>query len=176
MKFFRLLIFLILISSNITLANSFKNTNSFQAIFKQSIVNNSGNEVVYKGTIKIKRPNSMLWLYKDPIEKYVYILKQNVTIIEPELEQAIVTKLENELNIIQLLNEAKKIKNNLYKSELFNKEYFLTIKENKLTKIEYKDELENNVTISFTNILINKIINDKQFKFIIPSGFDIIKK
>ena len=71
-------------------ASELKDIKSYQASFTQSIVNSSNKEILYNGTIYIKQPSDVLWKYTDPIEKNVYILANQVIIIEPDLEQVII--------------------------------------------------------------------------------------
>ncbi|MFX4155806.1 outer-membrane lipoprotein carrier protein LolA, partial [Aliarcobacter butzleri] len=77
----------------------------------QTITSNSSDVILYKGQVFIKSSGKILWKYKTPVEKNVYIDNNSAIVDEPELEQAIFTKLENEINIIQLLKDAKKIDN-----------------------------------------------------------------
>ena len=149
---------------------------SFEASFIQTITNPSGNIVKYSGLIYIQETNKIKWQYQDPIEKLVFIDKNLVTIIEPELEQAIITKIDQEINILNLLKDANKISKNNYVSQYNSIKYSLKLIAGKLTQISYQDELENNIVISFKNIKQNHQIPAKIFKFSIPLDFDIIKK
>jgi len=169
------LFFLLLLSFNLH-ANTFEKLTSFQADFSQTITNPSGTKAYYKGLISIQEPNQIKWQYLDPFEKYVYIKKNTVTIIEPELEQVIITKLDKEINIINLLKNAIKKSTNTYISNYNNVKYTLLLNDNKLKEISYIDEIENNVLISFQNIQQNQKIDTKNFKFHIPLEYDIIKK
>jgi len=156
--------------------NNFKNIQTFEADFIQTITNQSGKNAIYTGEIHIKEPNLIKWQYKEPIIKFVYIKKFTVTIIEPELEQVILTKLNKEINILTLLKNAREISSNKYISNFNNIDYTLELKENMLKAITYKDELENNVSIDFTNVKQNTPMDDQIFKFIIPQEYDLIKK
>ena len=176
MSYFKNLIIFLCISQASLFSNELLSVKTFEASFTQSIVNPSGNEVKYDGVLYIQEPDIIKWQYKTPIEKLVYVKKKSVTIIEPELEQAIVTKIDQEINIINLLKNATKISKNNYLSLFNNVEYSLTIENSKLTKIAYKDEIENNVMISFANIQQNHKIDQNVFRFSIPMHFDIIKK
>jgi outer membrane lipoprotein carrier protein len=149
---------------NILLANN--NIRTYQASFIQVITNPSGKKINYTGTVYIKQPNKMVWRYKIPIKKYVYMNNTDIIIDEPELEQAIFTTLNDEINLIELLNNPKNI----------DKKYKLIFNEKILTKIQYQDNLDNNVIILFTNIKINKKILDNIFHFNAPNNYDIIKK
>jgi len=149
---------------NILLANN--NITTYQASFIQIITNPSGKKIDYTGTVYIKQPNKMLWRYKTPIEKYVYMNDIDIIVDEPELEQAIFTTLDDEVNLIELLNNPENI----------DKKYKLIFNNKILTQIQYQDNLDNNVTILFTNIKINKKIPDNIFHFNAPDYYDIIRK
>ncbi|MGB5866674.1 MAG: LolA-like outer membrane lipoprotein chaperone [Arcobacteraceae bacterium] len=172
---FNKLLFIILCTINLN-ANNFQNIKSFEAKFTQTIKNPSGTKVFYNGTIHIKEPYLVLWQYKKPIEKLVYIKKYTITIIEPELEQAIVTKLDKEINILELLKNATLISENTYLSKFNNVEYTVTLKNDILNSISYKDELENSVNINFKDVRQNHKIDEEIFKFVIPYEYDLIKK
>lgn len=176
MKYFKTMIVSLVLIHTVVFANDFKEMKTFEASFTQKITNPSGNEVDYHGLIFIKEPNKIKWQYNDPIEKFVYIKKYTVTIIEPELEQIIVTNLNKEINIINLLKTAEKISNEEYKSNYNSIDYFLTLTNNQLQKISYKDEIDNDVVILFSDVKQDEQIDDKEFKFMIPDYYDVIKK
>jgi len=104
---------------------------TYQANFIQLVTNPSNTTISYEGKIYIKQPSKMLWQYKTPIIKYVYMDKKKIIIDEPELEQAIFTKLTDEINLINFLNNPS----------LVDKKYKLTFKDKILTKIQYSDEM-----------------------------------
>lgn len=157
-------------------ASNLKDIKSYQASFTQSIVNSSNKEIRYNGTIYIKQPSSVLWKYNDPIIKNVYIISNRVIVVEPDLEQAIISRLKEEINIFDLLKNPTKISKNKYEATIYDKKYILTIINNKLTQINYSDEIDNKVTIYFKNIKQNHEISDDTFKFKIPNSYDIIRK
>lgn len=175
MFFLKMMIFysMIILSLN---ANDFNNIKTFEANFTQTITNPSGNKVSYAGILHIQEPNLIRWQYIKPIKKFVYIKKHIITIIEPELEQVIVSKFDKEINILNLLKTAKKISDEIYISTFNNTKYILTLNNTLLKKISYKDALENSVNIYFNTIKQNHTINKSIFKFYIPSHYDIIKK
>ncbi|MEA2019697.1 MAG: LolA-like outer membrane lipoprotein chaperone [Campylobacterota bacterium] len=157
-------------------ASNLKDITSYQASFTQSIVNSSNKEILYNGTIYIKKPSDVLWKYNDPIIKNVYILSNQVIIIEPDLEQVIISTLKEEINILDLLKNSTKISKNRYEAIIYDKKYILTIKNNQLTQINYSDEIENKVTIYFKDIKQNHKISSTYFKFKIPNSYDVIRK
>lgn len=158
------------------LANPFETIETFQGDFTQSIINTSGKEIRYSGKMYAKKPYYIYWQYNNPIEKNVYINQTEVIVIEPELEQAIISKLDKEINILGLLQDAKEVSQNHYKSKLNNTEYSIYLRDDQLTKISYKDEIDNHVTIYFENTSQNTPLDQNIFDYRIPSDFDIIKK
>lgn len=153
-----------------------KNLDSFFGNFKQTITSDSKSVIEYSGKVFIKKSGKILWQYETPIKKNVYIDDDVAIVDEPELEQAIFTKLDNEINIIKLLNEAKKVDNENYVSTVNGIKYSIKAINDKISKITYKDELDNLVAINFLNIVQNGEISDEIFKFIIPSNYDVIRK
>lgn len=169
-------ILLILTFSSSIFAFTIKDIDTFQADFTQSIINPSGKKIQYNGKVFIKKPLKILWKYNEPIEKNVYLIDSHVTIIEPELEQVIISTLKDEINILQILQNGKEITKNRYESIIYNKSYIFSVQDNKLTSIEYQDDVDNKVVITFNQIIQNKPIEDTIYKFHIPDEYDIIRK
>ena len=164
--------------STITFANSsIKNLNSFQSKFIQIVTSsNSKDFIEYKGEVFIKKSGKILWKYETPVRKNIYIDNSSVIVDEPDLEQAIFTKLEQEINIIKLLEDSKKISENLYKSRLDGVDYEISIKDGKVSLITYKDNLENSIEIRFFEVINNAFIDDSKFLFVVPKDYDLIRK
>ncbi len=162
--------------ASILFSSDIKDIKTYSASFTQSIINNSGTRIEYKGSINIKQPNSLVWLYKDPIEKNVYVNSRDITIIEPDLEQAIISRIDEEINLLDLLQNAVPFGDSLYKASLHNIDYNLKIINGILIQIKYNDMIDNKVEINFHNIEQNHKINDSVFRFKIPRDFDIIRK
>ena len=159
-------------------ANDIKNLDSFKANFSQIITSTSDNIIEYKGEVFIKKSGKILWKYKTPVEKNVYINDNFAIVDEPELEQAIFTQLESEINIIKLLNNSKKINENSYITNIEDIDYLIKTSkdDDKINYIKYKDKLENDVEIKFSNVVQNGEIADGIFKFTVPSNYDVIRK
>ncbi len=169
----------ILIISLLITSIVFGNILDFKTIntdFKQVVKNRSGSQAIYKGTLKIKGNDKILWSYKTPVEKNVYINKNSVIIDEPELEQAITSSLNDELNMVKIINNSKKISQNTYENTLDDTKYTIIIEKNILKSVSYNDELDNKVIITFTNFQKDITISDTTFHFTIPKNYDVIKK
>lgn len=171
---FTIIVFFIAINANADI----KKLESFEADFTQSIKSINNKLIEYKGKVFIKNTGKILWKYQSPIEKNVYILNDFAIVDEPELEQAIYTKLQSEINIIKLLQTAKKINENNFIAKIDDIDYLIKTSKNtnEIEMIKYKDKLDNNVEIKFVNQVTNKNISDDIFNFTAPEHYDIIRK
>ncbi|WP_321471167.1 LolA-like outer membrane lipoprotein chaperone [Halarcobacter sp.] len=174
--FYRMFLFCVLFLISASASIDFEKIKTFKADFVQTITNESGKEITYKGKIFVKNSGKVLWEYSDPIKKDVYIIGQSVIIDEPELEQAIFTSLEKNIDILQLIKDAKKLRENLYEARLYDNIYYIEIIDNSVKQIYFKDELSNKVLIEFKNNQENIDIDDSIFLFNAPEGYDIIEK
>lgn len=148
---------------------------SFQADFTQTIKNPSGKILDYNGTLYIEN-NNVLWKYTQPIIKNVYLKQGFVIIDEPELEQAIYTQIEKEINLFDLMKKAKEVKRDHYIAILKDIEYNVLVNNDKIQSVFYTDNLENQVNIEFENVKNNLAIDPNLFIFNAPKGYDIIRK
>jgi len=176
--FYKMIIILGCFISFAQAALDIRNLETFTANFIQNISSVSGKTIKYKGEVFIKNTGKILWKYKDPVEKNVFIINNFVIIDEPELEQAIFTELENEINIIKLLNTSTKVEENTYLTKIDNTDYLILTKKDKnlISSIKYKDKLDNKIEIIFTNAIQNENIDDTIFRFTAPDYYDIIRK
>lgn len=174
--FYRFLIVTVLFFSSLSALEDIKDLKSFNANFSQIITSPTNTKIIYDGEVFIKNDGKILWKYKTPVIKNVYVFKDYAIVDEPELEQAIYTSLENEINIIKLLNDAKKINDKEYISKIDGINYEIDILNGKISQIKYSDKLDNKVSINFTSVVQNELIDDKLFKFTVPDNYDIIKK
>ncbi len=170
MRFF--LFFLLSISF---LYASFNNLKTFQADFKQILRNDQNNTITYSGKLYADSNNKALWIYKTPVVKKIYYIKNRVVIIEPELEQAIFSKLKRVPNVLNILQKAKKIKPQVYIAKCCGKNFWIYLKRGVISKIAYRDKMQNRVTILFFNQKVNKPISPLLFKYKIPKYYDILK-
>lgn len=172
---YKSLIFLLLVSVNIFASSNLENIKSYEAEFIQKITNVSGKTIDYKGEVFIKNSGKVLWKYATPVIKNVYLIDDLAIIDEPELEQAIYTRLEKSIDIIKLIKNAKKIDNKTYEATLYEVKYKISVDDSVIKAISYSDELENKIVISFEKIKQNQKIDDKIFVFFPPNYYDIIR-
>jgi len=170
------LLFLLLSASALISAN-LSDIETLKTTFVQKITNNTSNTLVYQGKMYAKKKdNQALWIYEKPIKKKIYYKDGKIVIIEPDLEQATFARLKKIPNIITLLKKAKKISNNRFVTVFNGKKYLITTDKKFVKYIEYKDDMQNHVKISFINPVVNKAISDDLFIYHIPKGYDILKQ
>ena len=154
----------------------FSNVQTFQADFIQKVTDDKGKELIYKGHIQAAQPQFALWSYTSPVEKNIYISMNQLTIVEPELEQVIVRHIASEFNFFKMIRKAKKIDAMHASTTINNTTYtIISTKEQLLHAITYKDELDNTITIEFFNESINKSVDPKVFIPKYPPDYDLIR-
>jgi outer membrane lipoprotein carrier protein len=142
--------------------------------FKQTITNEENSKIVYTGSFYASTKAKALWIYKSPIDKKIYFSKNQVVIVEPELEQVIITNLQNTPNLTEILKSAKSVDDNTFETTYDDTKYVIDVKNEKIERISYSDKLENKVTIELFNQSINTFLDDSLFKATIPDGFDVV--
>ena len=148
---------------------------NFQADFTQTIQDDHNKTLSYKGDVIATQPAYALWKYKTPVIKSVYVLRNKVVMIEPELEQAIIKTMQSSFDFFTLLKSAKKVSKDHYEAMFENVKYTILTKGNIVKTIQYEDEFENTITIKFTHQQVNQRIDLNVFNPYIPEGFDIIR-
>ncbi|TWO27865.1 LolA-like outer membrane lipoprotein chaperone [Campylobacter insulaenigrae] len=167
MKYLFVLIFIF--SQLLAFDINFKN---FSSDFIQKVYNNNSS-IEYKGNFIISQ-NKAFWNYIYPNSKQIYINQHEITIIEPQLEQVIFTKIQNLPNLQQIFKKAKKITEETYEANYENVKYKINFKNNKISNIFYTDELQNSVVIYLFNQKIDEKIDEKKFIPKIPNHYDIV--
>ena len=152
-----------------------ESTQTLESDFVQTIVDDKNATITYEGIMLAKRPSMALWHYSKPVEKSVFIRNNTITIVEPELEQAIVKKLDNTVDILAIITSARKESKGHYTAFYHEKEYHITMDDKRLKSIHYNDAFDNHVTITFSKQRINHKIDDVRFEANIPEDFDVIK-
>lgn len=153
---------------------SLNEIHSFKADFTQSVTDDKNATLSYNGYIQAQKPQNALWNYTKPIEKNVYISRFNITVVEPELEQVIIRKIESNFDFFRMIRDAKKIDANTYEAHYKNAKFIIKTENKLIQSIIYKDEFENDVVISFTNQKQNIKIDKGVFIAEYPNDYDVI--
>ncbi|WP_229860171.1 LolA-like outer membrane lipoprotein chaperone [Candidatus Sulfurimonas baltica] len=156
-------------------AASMNDITSFEADFTQTITDDKDKTLTYSGHILASKPQNARWNYIEPVKKNVFITQFEVTIVEPEIEQVIVKRIESNFDFFKMISNAKKINNNTYETK-YKESVFKIVQNNSLIEsISYIDEFENRVKIIFKNQKQNHTIDLKVFTPNYPLYFDIIR-
>lgn len=158
----------------VVLANSLS-FKTLESDFVQTVTSNESN-IQYHGKFYARDDNKALWIYDKPTPKKIYFDKNRVVVIEDELEQAIISRLENTPNLANILKKATRIKNDLYKAEFDGIEYFIAIKNELPTRIDYQDKLGNKIKIIFEDAKKDEAISEEILTPVIPSFYDVINQ
>lgn len=158
-------------------AQSLKDIKSFSADFTQTLYSNEEemqNQIIYKGKLQALAPASVRWSYVVPIPKEVFIEEGTMILYEPKLKQAIFTRLQENLDLLTLLKNAKKITENRYQANILEQKYDLLLENGIPKQINFQDTLGNKIEIVFENAKVNVAIDSKVFDFNPKSEIEII--
>ena len=152
------------------------NIETFHSRFIQKITNDQNQTLRYEGEIWFKKPLLVKWIYTKPNHKEIYFIANKIAILEPELEQITIRHIKKNIDIFQLLNNAKKIAKNHYIAKSEEKTFHIFIKDNLLQRITYKDKLGNLNEIYFIQPKQNCKIDLNIFHIPIHKNWDIIEE
>jgi outer membrane lipoprotein carrier protein len=156
--------------------NNLKAFKTIQSDFVQKVTNDQNKTITYTGQFYATHDKKALWVYEKPVAKKIYFNNTKVVIIEPELEQAIITNLENTPNIAQLITQAKEVAKETYATSFMETTYTIYATPTSIDKVTYNDKLDNSVEILFSNQSTNLFLEDTLFQADIPLGFDLIRQ
>ena len=149
---------------------------TLSADFNQTIIDDTNKTITYLGHVDAARPDRARWDYTSPVTKNVFVIGRKVTIVEPELEQAIVKTFKDEINIFDILAKAKKIAPDTFVATHASQQFTLIIKDDIPMAISYKDAFENRIRILFSRQQINSSMDNMVFKPDIPGDFDVLRE
>jgi outer membrane lipoprotein carrier protein len=149
--------------------------NTFKANFIQTITDDKNQVLTYKGEITASKTQNALWEYNYPVKKHVYLNRNKVTIVEPEIEQVIIRYIDSSLNFFKMLQNAKKLEKDKYETSFKNTKFVITTKDEKISSISYLDEFENKVKIVFQNQKPDIELKIGTFTPKFDPNFDIIR-
>lgn len=148
---------------------------TFEANFVQTIKNKSGKKIEYAGKLIAKKPSRALWEYQKPVKKTVYIKDESVVIYEPELAQAKYLKKKGNISLDAILKNAKPEGKDEYSAKDGDITYRFRVSDNMIERLSYRDSLENDTEIVFSNRKKNISVKSDAFDFKPSADIDIIK-
>lgn len=147
--------------------------NTLESDFIQ-VVTSKDKSIIYSGHFIADSNFGAFWEYKIPNLKLVYFSKSNITILEPDLEQAVISKISDAPDISALLAKAKQIDKNTLEASFDDIKYLIFTQNFLPVRIDYTDKLGNDVKISLKNTRKNEIINKELLEPKIPKNYDIV--
>ncbi|MDF1881229.1 outer-membrane lipoprotein carrier protein LolA [Sulfurimonas sp. MAG313] len=150
---------------------------SFEANFVQTITDETGKVLTYKGSMHTKRPSFVLWDYKEPSRaaKKLYMNQTRAVLVQPMLEQATITPINENMNFFDILASAKAVDLTHYEARYKKINFILEERDGIIISLSYQDELENKIIITFTKQRQNHLIQDSLFIPKVPVDYDIIR-
>lgn len=161
---------------SLTLYADFEKFDSLNSKFRQTITNEVGKKIIYEGELYLKKPYFALWEYREPVLKQVYLNRDEVIIIEPELEQVILTRVKSQIDFISILKNSKEISKDIREAFVEEQRYVIYLKDDKLERVQFIDKMENRVDILFFEQKLNPKISESFFTPRIPKEFDILRE
>ena len=163
---------------------------SISADFKQ--VNNLKDygEDIYSGKVYINMTEKALWDYLEPYSSWYFITTENIEHYDEINNQLVIMKAKDykEYALLQVLIEFYKLSENFQSEEKDNILYLkpktdegleyinITFKDNIISEINSKDNNGNLTTITLSNVVLDKKINDSSFKKKLPKDVNIFKQ
>ncbi|MBU0743968.1 MAG: outer membrane lipoprotein chaperone LolA [Gammaproteobacteria bacterium] len=178
------------------LAKSLNSIHTMQANFEQSMVNSKGGNIGQKtlGSMKLERPGKFRWEITQPNNQLIIINKDKSFLYDIDLEQVVKRKMDYRKpgnpamllsSPVETLKQSFKITklNNSKTGSWFKltpktqgngyqwiKMHFIT---GQLRSMQITDDLEQQSTITFNNIVLNKSISSKMFVLTTPPNTEI---
>lgn len=149
-----------------------------------------------KGEFKAQRPGKFYWHTESPLEQSIYSDGKTVTVYDPDLEQATIQKLSNEIsatpavlfsgdtaNIGEQFNVDVRVWDEIVtqflltpktSDSLFEK-MILKFEGAQLAEMRLSDSLGQENSVSFVRTQLNQKFSEQDFQPILPEGTDIIR-
>jgi len=149
---------------------------SFQAHFKQTITNDQKKQIIYRGKIDFSSPNHFKWRYSIPTKKEVCTDGAKLQVVDHDLEQVSTYMIDKGLDLPAILKSAKLHRKSVYVAKYQGKSYTIQVNSRQeLSRIAYKDDLDNTVLIVFSKMRYGKKkIPGTQMRCRYPDAYDRI--
>lgn len=125
---------------------------SFQAKFEQTITSDKKNKISYVGDMKYSSQH-FKWSYQLPTKKDVCSDGRELIVVDHDLEQVAQYMVDDGLDLHAIIGKAKLHRESVYIASYRGKNYTIQIdKQRRLSRIAYRDNLDNSVLIIFKNM------------------------
>lgn len=173
-----------------------KNMQSFQADFTQTVLNSNGVlQQSTQGEMAVKRPGLFYWQTFAPFEQTLVADGEKLWSYDPDLEQVTVQAVGQRLtdtpallfsgevdgltesyaiSAVQLKDESWQFQLLPRQPDSLFEELRLTFADTIMTQMHILDSLGNRSSLEFSNVQINRAIDQSLFQFTAPAGVDVI--
>ncbi|MDO4674524.1 LolA-like outer membrane lipoprotein chaperone [Campylobacter sp.] len=149
------------------------NFKNLSADFVQGVHSQQG-KIEYKGHFVLQN-NRALWSYEEPAKKEIYINDDEIVIVEHDLEQVLISRIDSIPNLSEIFKKAKRLGAAKFEAKYQNINYTIELENDAIKKISYKDELENFVSITLFKLQKDGPIDPKIFTPKYPQNYDIVR-
>lgn len=171
-------IWTLLILSGTLAASPISVPDNFKSDFNQRITNPDKKVIHYKGTVLFSDEKMLKWIYQEPTQKEVCSNGENVTVVDHDLEQVSYYLIEKGFDLAKILNSAKPYKETktVFIAKYEGKNYTIQLDaKQRLWRVAYYDDLENEVLIIFENMRYGKgKLPIKSLLCEAPESYDVI--
>ncbi|CAM3454839.1 outer membrane lipoprotein chaperone LolA [Halomonas lysinitropha] len=178
------------------LADILEPLDTYVADFEQQILDGSGQRLQEaRGRMWLSRPGKFRWEVDAPYEQLVVSAGEEVTLYDPDLEQATVQALDQRVThtpALLLSGSADELtgsydvtRRQQGSSETFTlipkdadtlfEELQMTFRGEALRLLQMTDSTGQRTAIEFDNVRMNEPLDDRHFVFEIPDGTDVIR-
>lgn len=182
-----------LLTLSISLNASITLPDNFKTNFEQTITNDKGKVITYKGDVRFQNIKQNIyndagqletfsqslfkWNYSAPTQKEVCTDGVQLIVIDHDLEQVARYLVDEGINLEEILKVAEQISTIDYKATYKDTEYLITLdKKGQLSRIVYVDNMDNGVKIIFNNMNYNvSSFKTTELECHAPKTYDIIE-
>lgn len=180
------------------LVDLLSSSRDIQGDFVQFMVDSKGTRVQEtKGSFKAKKPDYFYWETKAPLAQQIFVYDGEITVYDPDLEQASVQVLGDDFSATPALlfnGDAQGIAREFIVEERAGSEgeaQFLLFpiedgslfevlrvrfKGSELSDLRISDSLGQDTTISFIQTYVNSGLKPSDFQPVLPEGTDVIRQ
>ncbi len=149
---------------------------SFEANFTQTLTNDANKTIRYQGEVKYSTPDHFKWRYDTPTKKDVCSDARKIEIVNHDLEQVATYIVDKGLNLPAIVQNAKPYRKTVYIAKYKGISYTIQVNNRgELSRIAYRDELDNNVLIILSQMKYspNKM-DDTKLQCSYPESYDMV--
>lgn len=173
----------------------YQQTKSVRASFHQVVTDRQGRKIQeVDGEMQLKRPNKFRWDYSKPYEQQIISDGQQVWLYDMDLAQVTVNTLRQTVGSSPAallagdanIDKSFRLSNASRKDELewvsasprdkesgFDK-ILMGFKDNKIQALSLIDSFGHTTNITFSNVEVNPVLDEKNFLFKPPQGVDVV--